>query len=806
MQDLRLAFRQLLKNPGFTAVAVLTLALGIGANTAIFAALNAVMFRPLPYPNPDRLVRVHRTSLQSERWPFSVANFLDLREQSGDFERMAAFVGMRFSLAEPGQPAESLRGMAATSDLFPALGVQAAVGRVFNAEEDEPGRNQVIVLNHGYWLRRFGGDTNVVGRTLRIDGESVVVLGVMPASFDFPLLWGPIDAWRPLAFTPEQRRDRQDNWLSALARLREGVSLARAQTAAQLLADRLAKAHPDTNAENGLRLSLLSESIGDEASRRFAWFVLGLTGFILLIACVNLASLQLARAMARSREWAVRIALGAGQGRLMLQLLGESLLVALIGGGVGVVLAIWLSRWIGSQINHPYSPDGIAVSMDYRVLAFAVICSVLTSLLFGTAPAWLASRTPVNETLKAGARSATAGLIQNRLRHALVAGEVAFALILLSGAGLFIDGLQRFLRQDPGWRVDGLLTAWLALPASKYSTLEARHAFASELEKRLSALPGVEHAALSSSLPIWAFGGSGGFIVEGRPVPVRGQEPLAFGETVSPGYFDAMGLRLEQGRVFASANTTNTPYVVVVNRAMARRFWPGESPIGKHIGGLDPANPEWEEVIGVVNDIRFPANLGRPDTLWQVYRPLGQNPRQFLAIELRTSVRPESVAAALRQAVAELDPEVPVNDPESARSRVDRQLSHFRLAGVLLGVFSGLGLLLAALGIYGVVSYFVVRRTNEIGLRLALGAQGRDVIWVILERGLIFSSLGALLGLGGAVIVARGIAAAVPELPAPNPYSMGLVILVLLISTVLACWLPARRAAKVDPMVALRSE
>ncbi|MBI2946440.1 MAG: ABC transporter permease, partial [Verrucomicrobia bacterium] len=414
----------------------------------------------------------------------------------------------------------------------------------------------------------------------------------------------------------------------------------------------------------------------------------------------------------------------------------------------------------------------------------------------------------VNEVLKAGARGATAGRSQNVLRHGLIVGEVALALVLLTGAGLFIGGLHRFIRHDPGWRVDGLLTGWMPLTSSKYSSADQRRAFAARLEERLSGLPGGERAALSSSLPIWAFGTSRPFVIEGRPAPPLGQEPVVNAEAVTPDYFETMGIRLQQGRAFTSADTTNRPNVVIINEAMARRFWPNESPLGKRIGGYDRANPdpEWQEIVGVVNDIRFPGNLARPETLWQIYRPLAQEPRPGIVVELRTLGPPENAAPALRRAVAELDPDLPVNELEGARNMVNRMLEHFTLSGVFLGVFSILGLALAALGIYGVISYFVAQRTGEIGIRMALGAQMRDVLWLVLGTGLRLSLTGVVLGFGGAVAVARLLAAAVPELPTQDPVAFAGVSLTLMAVALAACWLPARRAARIDPIVALRNE
>ncbi|HMJ90660.1 MAG TPA: ABC transporter permease [Candidatus Acidoferrum sp.] len=804
MNDLKFAFRQLLKNPGFTAMAVLTLALGIGANTSMFTMLNALLLRSLPYPDADRLVRAYRTSPQSQAWPHSAADFLDQREQNNVFDHMAAFSWWNFNFAEPGEPAERIRGMRATSDFFSVLGVQPALGRGFTAEEDQPGRAEVVVLSHTFWLRRFAADTNMPGRTLRLDGKTVTVVGVMPKSFEERMQWGVVDIWMPLAFTAEQRTSRGDHSLHAIARLKSGVSLSRAQAAMTALAARLAKAFPETNAQSGLRLVSLRDSAADDAGRRIIWLTFGLAIFVLLIACANLANLQLVRTVARSRELAVRAALGAGRARLVRQLLTESLLLALFGGALGVLLAVWMNEFLARRIIIN-DEAGLALTLDAKVLGFAVICSVLVGAIFGILPAWFASRADVNVGLKESVRGGTAGRAQHRLRNALIVGEVALALMLLTGAGLFIGGLQRFTHLDPGWRVDGLLTARLALTASKYDSSQAQRAFTEQLEQRLAALPGVQRTALSSMLPIWGLG-SRDFVVEGRPASPAGQQPLTYEDAVTPGFFDTFGIRLRQGRFFTAGDTTNRPGVVIINEAMARRFWPNESPLGKRIGSGDTKNPDWQEIVGVVSDTRFPANLVGPDTRFQSYRPLAQDPRRWLVIELRTEGSAESLTPALRRTIAEIDPDLPVFEIQTVRQRVDQTLANGALISVLLGAFAVLGLVLAAVGIYGVISYSVAQRTGEIGIRMALGAQRSDVLRLVLQHGLRLSLLGVLIGFIGALAVVRLLTTAVPEMPSRDPITFAALSLTLIAVALMACWLPARRATQVDPMEALRHE
>jgi predicted permease len=801
LQDLRYGLRMLAKNPGYAFVAVLTLALGIGANTAMFSVLNTYLFRALPYPDSEKLVRIWRTSPHSQYWPHSPANFMDQREKNNVFTHMVAFNGISPNLVADGESAERLQGLAVTADFFPALGVQAALGRGFTAEEDKPGANLVVVLSDRFWQRRFGGDPNILGRTLQLDGESVKVIGVMPPRFEHPLLWGTVDVWRPIAFAPDQRQNRGNNFLRAFARLKPGVSIAQAQESMVTLAANIGKEN-SSNQNESLRLEPLQRSMSDDIGRKVMWFTFGLAGFVLLIACANLANLQLVRTAARAREYGVRAALGAGRGRLIRQSLTESLVLALIGGALSLLLALWGIAFISTRLFSEL--PGAKVDIDFRVFGFALLISVLTGLIFGTVPAWLASRADVNRVLKESPRGST-GSSHHRLRHTLIVGEVAFALVLLVGAGLFLRGLQRFANLDPGWRVDGLLTAQLGLRGAKYTNAPQRLAFFEQLEERLRSLPGVQQVAISGSQPVWGFNSSGSFKVEGQPEPAPGQWPEVFFEPVSPQYFETHGIHLLAGRVFNSTDRVDRTAVVIINETMARRFWPNESAIGKRIG-RPGQNPNWQEVVGVVNDVGFPGNLGEPYTRYQAFRPLAQVTGGSINIALRTSATPEALTNDLRRAVAGLDPTQPIHRIRTARSLVEQGLGSISLLGTLLGAFAALGLVLAAIGIYGVISYAVVQRTGEIGIRLALGAQARDVLWLILGKGAGLILLGALLGFGGAYVVANLLGKALPTLPTRDPLAMVGITLVLIVVAILACYLPARRATKVDPMVALRHE
>ena len=802
-QDVRFGLRRLLKDRGFSIVAVLTLALGIGANTAMFSVLNTYLFRALPYPQSDQLVRIFRTSIHSQSWPHSPGNFFDQREKNDVFEKMVAYTGISPNLANPGEPAERLRGIAPTADFFSSLGIQPALGRVFTSEEHETGADRVVILSDRFWLRRFGGDPNVLGRVLRMDGQDVAVIGVMPPGFDHPLLWGEVDVWRPLAFNAEGRRNRGSNWLRAFARLKPGVSVGQADQAMKALAASITKETSQNQGES-LRLEPLQRSMTDDIGRKVMWFVFGLAGFVLLIGCANLANLQLARIAAHSREFAVRAALGAGRLRLLRQSLVESLIISLVGGALSLVFAYLGAGFISRQLFADL-PGG-KVELDLSVFAFAFLCAVATGLIFGTVPAWLASRADLNRTLRESARGSSSGRSHQRLRNALIVGEVAFALILLTGAGLFLRGLQRFTNLDPGWQVDGLVTAQVNLQGESYAKDAQRSAFYKQLEERLAALPGVEHVALSTSQPVWGFNSSGGFMVEGQPEPPPGQHPEVFREPVSPGYFDTLGIRLVSGRHFTSADVAGRPEVVIINQTMAQRFWPNQSPIGKRIGGADPNDRGWQEVVGVVNDIKFPASLGEPYTRYQSYRPMAQTPWRSVNVVMRTSATPESLSGSLRRTVAEIDSTIPVYRIRTATSLARQTLGNISLLGSLLGAFAALGLALASIGIYGVISYSVVQRTGEIGIRMALGAQTRDVLRLVLGKGVRLTMLGVILGLGGAYAVSRFLSSAIPTLPTRDPLVMAGIALALIVVALAACYFPSRRATKVDPLIALHHE
>lgn len=810
-QDLRFGLRMLRKEPGFTIVAALTLGLGIGANAAIFSMLKPLLYHSLPYPDGDRLVRVYRTAPQSQSWEHSRADFLDHREQNHVFSFLAAYMWEGFNFSPPGLTPERLTAVHVTADFFPMLGIRPALGRVFSREEMDG--DQVTVLSHKFWESHLNGDTNAVGQTLRFDGEPVRIIGVMPASFDFPILWGHPDVWRPLLISASEREDRENRFLNIIGRLKPGVPLSTARADMSALAGRLARDYPQYDGGTGLRVVTLEDSLQPDAIN-WLWFLLCLTSFVLLIACANLANLQLARTARRLRELAVRAAFGATRNRLLRQLLTESLLISIFGAALGLLFAWWCDALMASNLE-----AGFKTALDSNVILFALASCVVTTIAFGAAPAWLAVHADLNEKLKETVRGATHSRSQQRIQQLLIVGEVALVLMLLTGASSILQILHRFGRIDPGWDMHGLLTANVTVSKAKYSTDESRFTFFRQLEELAATLPGVQSASFATDIPLVRYWNTQPLLLGGQPVPPRREIPLASCPTVGADYFRTFGIPLREGRPFTPDDKLDRPLVVLVNESLARRFWPGQSAIGKKLTIGDPTNPQWREIVGVVGNVRFPADADPPETFFHVYRPWTQDDLTSGGIiVLRTSDRPDSTAIALRNALAKLDPDLPLNSVRTVRQAIDYMMRGIYRLASLLGAFGALGLALSTVGIYGVTSYSMARRTVEIGVRMALGARRPDVLWLVLRQGLKLGALGALLGLGGAFAVMRIIAAMIPSgSPMCDPSTFfsvpvsGWVLAlsaaaILIIVTLLACYFPARRAANVNPMAALRSE
>jgi predicted permease len=799
VQDVKYALRALRKTPRFASAALLTVVLGVGANTTIFSVINPLLFKPLPYVEPERIVAVFRTSPQSQRWPHSIANHLDHRDTNTSFEHLTAMTWRDASLAEPGQPAERVFGIRATGNFFNVFGVEPMMGRTFNASDDQAGADPVVVLSHRFWQSRFAGDRAIVGRQVRLDGQTTTVVGVMPDGFDYPLFWGTIDIWRPFAFPAEQRTNRGNNFLREFGRLKPGVSPEQADADVKQIAQRILAQYPNLDQREGLRIESLS--VADPVQRRVSVFAFALTSLVLLIACVNLANLQLARTAARAREFAIRGAIGGARARLMRQSLTESLVLSLIGGALAIPLSYWCTRLIAARQFADL--PGVKVEMDPVSLAFALGCAVATGVIFGVVPAWLAARADINDVLKQSTQSTVTSRTPHRFRHALIVAEIAFALVTLAGSVSLVRGLQRLTGIDPGWRADGLLGARVNLTGPAYRDRKARLNFVEQVTARAAAIPGMTDIALASSgVPVGPFNSSTTFIAEGRTDTF-----LAFNERVSPEYFDTLGLALRRGRMFTPDDRDGGTPVMIVNETMANRLWPNEDPIGKRIGFRGP-NPNWRIVVGVVRDVTFPSFLTAtgPDTEFQTYQPMVQGAADSMSILLRTSSDPDAVARDLRRVVASIDPDMPVYDLRAARAVEQRFTASLRLLGNILGGFALLGLVLAAVGIFGVVSYSTAQRAGELGMRMALGARQSEVLWLVLRQGIVLTMAGAVVGLAGGLGLGRLLSSVIPRLPSPELGFMIGTVAFMIVVALAAFYIPARRASKTNPMLVLRHE
>jgi putative ABC transport system permease protein len=804
-QDVRYAARTLLKSPGFTAVAVVALALGIGANTAIFSVVKAVLLSPLPYPEPERLVWVREINPGSDILdePASMPNYNDWRTQSQSFEGLAAFGYAGGTITEGDREPERVSGMSTSANFFDVVGVRPALGRGFLPEEEAAGKNRVVVISHALWQRRFNSDPSVLGRQITITGNVHTVVGVAPKDFKTPVP-GPKapDLWFPIAFRFDESIRRSD-FLNVFGRLKPGASVEQGRAELEALAARLAAEHPATNAGWSVKVEPLHERVVGNV-RQALWVLMGMVGLLLLIACANVANLLLARAAARRQEIAVRTALGAGRWRVVRQLLTESVILALMGGALGLVLAAW-----GVELLVALSPGNLPrleeVGLDARVLAFTLGVSALTGVVFGILPALSASKADVAVSLKeGGSRGSTAGRGARRLRSSLVVAEIAITAVLLAGAGLMVRSFAAVQSVDPGLRADRVLTFDFALPMTAYKEAPQRAAFYEQLTARAAAIPGVEHAAIVDALPMTGNTNVLAFVVEGRPPlpPEKVQDAEMF--SVAPGYFDVMGIPLLRGEPLTERHRADVPTVVVINETMARRYFPGEDPVGKRLNLGDPEKTPWWTVVGVVRDARTDGLDKEPYP--QMYVPAAQYPQRAGTFVARTKGDPASVVPALRREVASMDKDIPLYNLRTMEQVLSDSLSRRRFQMVLVAAFAGVGLLLAAVGIYGVISYSVTQRSHEIGVRMALGARVGDILKLVVGQGLWLALAGVGLGLLGAFALTRVLTSLLYGVSATDPLTFAAVASGLLGVALLACLLPARRATKVDPMVALRYE
>ena len=798
-QDVRYAARQLRRSPAFALVAVLTLALGIGATTAIFSVVHGVLLRPLPYRAPERLVRIFSFS-DHGRGSVSPLDFADWRDQARSFEGIAAISDVTLTLTARGAEPERLDGASVSANLFSVLGVRPTVGRAFAPGEDAPGAARVAVLSEELWRRRFGADPAVPGRTVLLDGESYTVVGVLPRGTGYP---ADADVWTPIDLSREAQ-SRGARYLRVVGRLAPAVSLQQADADLAAVAKRLEQQDPSHNAGYGVSLVGLHESIVGDV-RTPLLVLLGAVGLVLLVACVNVANLLLVRAVEREGEIAVRTALGAGRGRILRQLVTEGVLVSLLGGSLGAVLAAW-----GTRLFVAAAPEGIPrlreVGVDITALALTTAVVALTGVVFGLVPAVHAAAPDLGRTLRVGGRGLTTRAGGHRVRGALVTSEMALAVMLLVGAGLLLRSFARLRDVNPGFRPAGVLTLTVTLPPGTYAKDAHLQAFTAALVARLAAIPGVRSAAAVTSLPLTGTHFGLSFTVDGRPAPDPADEPSAQIRTATPDYFATMGIPLRRGRQFTPRDRDGAPQVVVVNEELVRRYFPGEDPIGKRVqlGWTRDSVRMGGEIVGVVGDIKQFDLAGAP--VPEIYTPYDQFPLEYVAAVVRTTADPALIAGPARAQVRALDPDLPVYRLMPMERVVAESVAQPRFYALLLGSFAGVALALAAIGIYGVVAYAVGRRTREMGLRMALGARPADVLALVVRQGLRAAIVGLAVGLVAAAAASRLLRSLLYELTPMDPATFAAAALALTAVAALACYVPARRAARTDPMVAMRSE
>jgi putative ABC transport system permease protein len=807
-QDLRYGFRTLTRKPGFTFVAIIALALGIGANTAIFSVVNSVLLRPLAYYEPERLVVInHDYPKINLKASVSAIGYTHYRDNAKSFESVAATTGGGFNLTGGGDP-EMVNGSPVSHNFFGALGASAALGRLFLPEEDQPGKNKVVVLSHAFWQRRFGGDPGIVNKNITLNDESYTVVGVMPPSFQFGRELGQvIDLWTPIAFTPEQlsyNRLTNEN-LFVFARLKPGVTIAQAQAELDTIAANLRQQYlpwAATRNEWGLTTQSLGELVVGNI-RQALWILMGIVGLVLLIACANVANLLLARAADRQKEMAIRTALGAGRWRVIRQLLTESALLAVIGGTIGLLLA-WAGLRSLVNVDQVQIPRAYQIGLDWRVLAFTLGVSLLTGIIFGLVPALQTSKTDLHETLKEGGRSGSSGA-RAWVRNTLVVLEMALALVVLVSAGLLMRSFWRVQQVNPGFAPQNVLAMSLGLPMTKYREPAQRANFYKELLQRIRALPGVQSAGANSILPLSGNNSSGSFQIEGRVAPPGQSSPHGDRWAATTDYFSTMKIPIVRGRFFDDRDTMESQPVAIIDETMQRKYWPNEDPVGKRITFQSrDGNPIWREIVGIVGHVKHNGLEG--ESRVQYYIPHSQTQNPFMGLVVRTTVDPASLSGAVRGAISSLDKDLPVFRVKTMEQFVIDSTAQRRFAMTLVGIFAALALALAAVGLYGVLSYSITQRSHEIGIRMALGAQVRDVLRLVVGQGMLLALAGVVLGGVAAFLLTRLMANLLFNVTPGDPLTYATIAFLLTLVALLACLVPARRATKVDPIESLRYE
>ena len=807
LQDLRFGLRTLTKSPGFAVVALLTLALGIGANSAIFSVINAILLRPLAYKNPEQLVLVnHNYTKINLKASVSAFGYAHYRDNAKSFESLAAVTGWPANLTGEGEP-ERLTGQTVSANFFELLGATAATGRTFAVGEDSEGKNRVVVLSHGFWQRRFASDKNILNKTLSLNGENYTVVGVMPPSFQYGREIGMvIDLWAPIVFTPEQLSSNSltNEFLSVMGRLRAGVSQEQAQAEMKNIASNLRQQYmqgADATNWDLMLTSFRQQVVGDIST--MLWIVMLVVGFVLLIACANVANLLLARAAARQKEIAVRTALGAGRWRIIRQLLTESMLLSVVGGAFGLLIGYWGVKALVS-LNEDKIPRANEISLDWKVLLFTFGVSIVTGILFGIVPALQTTKADLHETLKEGGRSAAATTKQ-WIRSSLVVVEIGLALAVLVGAGLLVKSFLQVQQVNPGFNPDGLLTMSLSLPATKYSEAPQRANFYKQVLNDVRSLPGVQSVGAVSVLPLSGGGSSGSFRIEGRDIPQGQSLPHGARWAATPDYYKTMGIPLIRGRYFEERDVAEALPVTIIDQSLAQKYWPNEDPVGKRISFEGtPTGRIWREIVGIVGHVKHTDLEG--ESRAQYYIPHLQRPQPGMTLVVRTPNDPNSLAGSVRGVIKSADSDLPVFRVRTMDQFVADSMTQRRFALLLICVFACLALLLSAIGLYGVMAYSVTQRTHELGLRMALGAQASDVLKLVVKQGMLLAVVGLGLGVVGAIFLSRLMKTMLFNVSATDPLVFVAIALILATVALLACFIPARRATKVDPMVALRYE